>query len=136
MQNMLLDVGAEVHKQCWLVKDFSGEVETNMNEGDKVFARESAALYEFIERSRRALLDDPDERKQELMLDFPKPKVSVESLEENVKNGLSLRLAEDSYYRIERSAMRHVYNCIKTRRSSDSSLLRFVRGTGVKSHGL
>jgi hypothetical protein len=93
-----------------------------MNESDKFFARESAVLYEFLERSRRALLDDPDERKLELMLDFPKPKVSVESLEESVKNGLSLRLAKNSYYRIEISAKRHVYNCVKTRRSSDSKL--------------
>ena len=93
-----------------------------MNEGEKVFARESAVLYEFIERSRRALLDDPDERKQGLMLDFPKPKVSVESLEESVKNGFSLRLAKDSYYRIEMSAKQHVRNCVKTRRSSDSKL--------------
>jgi len=105
-----------------LVKDFSREVKTNMNEGDKVFACEWAILYEFIERTRRALLADPDERKQGLMLNFPKPKVSVESLEESVKNGLSLRLTKDLYYRIELSAREHVKNCVKTRRSSDSNL--------------
>ncbi len=37
-----------------------------MNEGDKVFARESAVLYECIERARRALLDDPDEENRGL----------------------------------------------------------------------
>lgn len=93
-----------------------------MNESDKFFARESAVLDEFLERSRRVLLDDAKERKLELMLDFPKPKVSVESLEESLKNGLSLRLAKDSYYRVEMSAKRHVYNCVKTRRSSDSKI--------------
>ena len=95
---------------------------TNMNEGDKVFARESAVLYEFIERFCQVWLDDPDKRKQGLMLDRPKPKVSVERLEESVKNGLSLRLARDWYFRIEMSAKRHVYNCVKTRMSSDFKL--------------
>lgn len=93
-----------------------------MNEGDKVFARDSAVLYECIERARRALLDDPDERKQGLMLNCPKPKVCVERLEESVKNGLSLRLAKDWYYRIEMSAKLQLHKYIKTRRSSDFKL--------------
>jgi len=56
------------------------------------------------------------------MLDFPKPRVSVDSLEESVKNGLSLRLAEYLFYRIEMSAKERVKNCIKTGMSSDSKL--------------
>jgi hypothetical protein len=99
-----------------------GRVETHMNEGDRFFAPQSAVLYEFIERSRGALLDDPDEGKKGIMLDFPKPRVSVDSLEESVKNGLSLRLAEYLFYRIEMSAKERVKNCIKTGMSSDSKL--------------
>jgi hypothetical protein len=105
-----------------LVKDLSREVEMHMNESDKFFARESMGLYEFVRRSRRDLLDDPDERKLGLMLDFPKPKLSVEHLEEGVKNGLSVRLAVDWYYRIERSARQQMKNCIRNRLSSDSQL--------------
>ena len=65
------------------------------------------------------------------MLNFPKPKVSVESLEESVKNGFSLRLAKDRYYRIEMSAKLQVHKCIKTRRSSDSKLAQVL----AKSRG-
>jgi hypothetical protein len=93
-----------------------------MNESDRLFARESAVLYEFVGRSRRDLLDDRDERNLGLMLNFPKPKLSVERLEESVKNGLSVRLAVDWYYRIERSARQQVKNCVRNRLSSDSEL--------------
>ena len=41
-----------------------------MNEGNKVFARESGILYEFIGRARRALVDDPDERNRGLCSTF------------------------------------------------------------------
>ena len=54
--------------------------------------------------------------------DFPKPKVSVENLEERVRNGLSLRVAEYSYDQIERSARQHVHKLRKTRGDSDSGL--------------
>jgi hypothetical protein len=93
-----------------------------MNEDDKLFAPELAVLCGFVEQSRRALLDEPEERNQGVMLDFPKPKVSMESLEESVKNGLSLRLAQGWYYRIERGTRESVKNCVKTRMSSDSKL--------------
>ena len=94
----------------------------HMNESDKLFARESAVLYEFVGRSRRDLLDDPDERKLGLTLNFPKPKLSVERLEESLKNGLSVRLAVDWYDRIERSARQQVNYCVRNRLSSDSKL--------------
>jgi len=94
----------------------------HVNESDKFFARESAVLYEFVGWSHRDLLDDPDERKLGLMLNFPKPKLSVERLEESVKTGLSVRLAVDWYYRIERSARQQVKNCVRNRLSSDSKL--------------
>jgi hypothetical protein len=92
-----------------------------MNEGDKFFARESAVLYEFLELVRRALLVEADERKMPNMFDSthsPKPRVSVETLEESVKNGLPLHLAVYSYDQIERTAREHVHKL--RRKLSDS----------------
>jgi len=112
------------------------EVETNMNEGDKFFARESAVLYEFLQLVRRALLVEADERKMPNMFDsthFPKPKVSVETLEESVKNGLPLHLAVYSYDQIERTAENTFTSFAESSASHTTVLFKFVRCTDVKS---
>jgi len=96
-----------------------------MNESDRVFARKVAVLYKFLELVRRALLEEADERRMANLFepnDFPKPRVSVENLEESVKNGLPLPIAEYSYYQIERNARRHIYKLRMTRGHSDCGL--------------
>jgi hypothetical protein len=54
------------------------------------------------------------------MFDFPKGR--IENLEEQVKNGLALRLAEYFYFQIEIGARRRVYDGVKTRRITNSKL--------------
>ena len=96
-----------------------------MNESDKFFASKAAVLYKFLERVNRKLREEADERgvaNLDNFTDFPKPRVSVENLEESVKNGFPLHLAQYSYDQIERSARRHVYKLRKTRGYSDSGL--------------
>ena len=87
-----------------LVKDFNREVRTDMNESNKFFALESAVLYEFLDQAR-PLVDR--RKKMAYLFDFPKRR--IEDLEELVKNGLPLRLAQYFYFQIEIAAKRRVY---------------------------
>jgi len=98
-----------------LVKDFSREVKTNMNKSDEYFAWRSAILDEFLDRARP--LVDP-RKKLAYMFDFPKGR--IENLEEQVTNGLALRLAEYFYFQIEISAKRRVFREVVRSRIENS----------------
>lgn len=102
-----------------LVMNFSGEVKPNMKKSDEYFAGRSAVLYEFLDRSR-SLVEGPDQRQMAYMFDFPKRR--IENLEELVKNGLALRLADYFYFQIEIAARRRLYRGVVKGRKINSML--------------
>jgi hypothetical protein len=97
-----------------------------MNEGGRFFASKSAVLHKFDELARRACLEEVEKRKVPNLFDFshfPKPSVSLESLEKSVENGLPLPLAEYIYdHQIEMPVKNWFYTLRITRGHSDSGL--------------
>ncbi|SRR5258707_10288628 len=98
-----------------LVKVFSGEVRTDMNESGKFFATSLAILAEFLHQAQLSV--DP-RRKMAWMFDVPMKRVG--SIEEQWKKGLALPLAEYYCSQIEVSAKRRVWCEVERFRKENS----------------
>lgn len=97
-----------------------------MNERDRFFASKAAVLHKFDQMARGVCLEEAEKRKVPNLFDFnhfPKPSVSLESLEKSVENGLPLPLAAYIYdHQIEMPVKGWFYNLRITRGHSDSGL--------------